>query len=371
MFVYTAGATAIAGDLQVSPTYIGYQIGIAYFAATLCTLFSSSITRRVGAVSALAIAMACLAAGAAVSTFWKLTGMVTGSVIMGLGFGLIPAAASQVLIAVSGKTNRALIFSIKQSGIPVGGMLAALTTPFLTEVWGWRAAGYSVCIASLILFILLFVNRRRWVNVNVTSQSVPLNPLLPLMAVRGSKSLVLLIYMALCYVGVQIVLLTFLSPYFVQDIEISLLEAGYLLAVIQVTGIFGRIVWGWLSDHLQDNFTSMVILGVVMTICCVSIDVISVNLPSAFLILLCVFIGLSAVSWNGVFHAALIEVSPPNDSVQVIAGMAFYVYVAMFVWPPLFAFLIAESGSYTGPFILLALLSLAGVYFGMQARRQR
>ena len=51
MFVYTAGATAIARDLSVSATYIGYQISIAYFAATLCTLFSGGITRRLGAVS--------------------------------------------------------------------------------------------------------------------------------------------------------------------------------------------------------------------------------------------------------------------------------------------------------------------------------
>ncbi len=371
MFVYTAGATAIAGDLEVSATYIGYQISIAYFAATLCTLFSGGLTRRLGAVSCLAVAMIFVSGGAMVTTFWQLSGMFAGSIIMGIGFGLIPASASQVLIAVSVKKNRALIFSIKQSGIPVGGMMAALTTPLFIELWDWRAAGYAVCLSSFLIFVFLCLNRCRWVIEERDRDPVPLNPLLPILAVRGSRSLVLLVYMAACYVGVQIVWLTFLSPFFVEDLDISLLEAGYLLAVIQVTGIFGRITWGWLSDRAQDNFTVMIILGWAMTLCCGAAYFLSGNTPFSVLALLCFFIGFSAVSWNGVFHAALIEVSPPGETVQAIAGMAFYVYIAMFVWPALFAFLIEKSGSYVFPLLSLTLFALGGVYFSWLAKRRR
>ena len=371
MFVYTAGATAIAGDLTVSATYIGYQISVAYFAATLCTLFSGGLTRRLGAVSCLAVAMAFVSVGAVVTTFWQLVGMFAGSIIMGIGFGLIPASASQVLIAVSEKKNRALIFSIKQSGIPVGGMMSALTTPLFIEWWDWRAAGYAVCLSSFLIFVFLFVNRRRWIIEDRDRDPIPLNPLLPILAVRGSRSLVLLAYMAACYVGVQIIWLTFLSPFFVEDLDISLLEAGYLLAVIQVTGIFGRIAWGWLSDRSQDNFTVMIILGWVMALCCGSAYFLSGNTPFSVMALLCFFIGFSAVSWNGVFHAALIEVSTPGETVQAIAGMAFYVYIAMFVWPAFFAFLIEKSGSYVFPLLSLILSALAGVYFSWLAKRRR
>ena len=157
MFVYTAGATAIARDLSVSATYIGYQISIAYFAATLCTLFSGGITRRLGAVSCLAVAMACVAMGAMITTLLQLTGMFIGSIIMGIGFGLIPASASQVLIAVSEEKNRALIFSIKQSGIPVGGMMSALTTPLFIEVSG--LARRRICSLLLKSFGLFFCLR--------------------------------------------------------------------------------------------------------------------------------------------------------------------------------------------------------------------
>ena len=85
----------------------------------------------------------------------------------------------------------------------------------------------------------------------------------------------------------------------------------------------------------------------------------------------CFLIGFSAVSWNGVFHAALIEVSPSGETVQAIAGMAFYVYIAMFVWPALFAFLIEKSGSYVFPLLCLILFALAGVYFSWLAKRRR
>ena len=177
--------------------------------------------------------------------------------------------------------------------------------------------------------------------------------------------------MAACYVAVQIVWLTFLSPFFVEDLDISLLEAGYLLAVIQVTGIFGRITWGWLSDQYQDNFTVMIILGWVMVLCCGAAYFLSGSTPFSVLAVLCFLIGFSAVSWNGVFHAALIEVSPPGETVQAIAGMAFYVYIAMFVWPALFAFLIEKSGSYVFPLLCLILFALAGVYFSWLAKRRQ
>ena len=371
MFVYTAGATAIATDLSVSATYIGYQVGIAYFAATACTLFSGSMTRRWGAVPALALAMAFVSAGAVVTTFWQLAGMFAGSIIMGFGFGLIPAAASQVLIAVTDKTNRAFIFSIKQSGIPIGGLLTALTTPLFTELWGWRAAGYAVSVSCFLISLYLLVNRRRWLIDESGTVPAPFNPLLPLIVLKNSRSLMALTYMSLCYVGIQIVWLAFLSPFFVEELKVSLVQAGYFLAIIQVTGIFGRIFWGWVSDRTQDNFTSMVLLGGVMALCCGSAYFLSEETSFVLLALLCFLVGFSAVSWNGVFHAAMIEVSPPGETVQVIAGMAFYVYIALFIWPAVLAFAIELSGSYALPITSLVIFALGGIYFGRRAKALR
>jgi len=371
MFVYTAGASAISADLNVSATYIGYQIGIAYFAATLCTLYSSGITRRIGCIRSLAAAMALVAVGALATTLWQLAGMFLGSVIMGIGFGLIPASASQVLIAVTDKTNRALIFSIKQSGIPVGGLLAALTTPYFAEAWDWRFAGFAVSVSCVAIFLFLFLNRRRWIIEDASTGSTSFNPFLPLVVLHRSRRLNALILMAICYVGIQIVWLTFMSPFYVEELKISLVEAGFFLAIVQVTGIFGRIFWGWVSDRLQDNFTLMLMLGWLMMICCGSAYFLGGDTPFALFTLLSFAIGFSAVSWNGVFHAALIEVSDPGETVSVIAGMAFYVYIAMFVWPALFALIIDWSGSYVMPVTSLVLFSLGGIYFAWQAKVRR
>ena len=106
----------------------------------------------------------------------------------------------------------------------------------------------------------------------------------------------------------------------------------------------------------------MIILGWVMVLCCGAAYFLSGSTPFSVLAVFCFLIGFSAVSWNGVFHAALIEVSPPGETVQAIAGMAFYVYIAMFVWPALFAFLIEKSGimssRYSVSFVCLVLIFL-------------
>ena len=78
--------------------------------------------------------MACVAMGAIVTTLLQLTGMFIGSIIMGIGL-TDPSIGIPGVDCSIRRENRALIFSIKQSGIPAGGMMFMLTTPLFIEVW--------------------------------------------------------------------------------------------------------------------------------------------------------------------------------------------------------------------------------------------
>ena len=362
MFVYTSGATVVARDLGVPTAYIGYQVGTAYFFAMLCSLFSSTTTRQIGYVQSLALSMFAIAAGAYLTTIWYLTGMAAGSILMGLGFGLIPAASTRLLMSVTTENRRAFIFSIKQSGIPFGGLLAAVITPLVTEQIGWRWAGYVIVVMGLLLSIILILHNERWNIVERETRPISYNPLNPIRVIFRSRALSLLIYMSICYISIQIIWWTYLSPFLVEDLNFGLVEAGTFLAVIQITGIFGRPFWGWLADVLQDNLTAMAILGLIMSVCCMVTPFLTPDTPKILLYVLSILIGISAVSWNGVFHAALLQAAPKGDTIQVIAGMAFFVYVAMFAWPVGFAIAIQITGNYPMTIAIFSIVGLVGTY---------
>jgi predicted MFS family arabinose efflux permease len=371
MFVYTSGATAVAGDLGVPTAYIGYQVGLAYFSATICSLFSGAITRQIGYVQSLALSTFTVAAGAYLTTIWSLAGMAVGSVLMGLGFGLIPAATARLLMSVTTENRRAFIFSIKQSGIPIGGLLAAVTTPTITEQIGWRWAGYIIVVLGLLLTVILIFHQKRWIIEERETRLLSYNPLNPILVIVRNRDLRLLIYMAICYISIQNFWWTYLSPFFVEDLKFGLVEAGIFLAVVQIAGIVGRPFWGWLADVLQDNLTAMAILGVIMTVCCIVAPLLTPETPKALLYLLSMLIGISATSWNGVFHAALLQAAPKGDAILAIAGMAFFVYVAMFAWPIGFAIAIQISGNYPMTIAMFSITGLIGTICAYNLKSNR
>ena len=104
-----AVAPRAALDLGVSPALIGYQVGVIYLGAVLSAL---------GALPMLA----------------------AGGLVMGLGYGLTGPAGSHLLSRAPIARNMNLIFSIKQCGVPIGGILAGLVVPPITVALGWQAA---------------------------------------------------------------------------------------------------------------------------------------------------------------------------------------------------------------------------------------
>jgi MFS family permease len=72
------------------------------------------------------------------SGWWPL--LVLGPIIMGLGYGPSPPAGNRILAETAPARHRSLIFSIKQSGAPLGGALTGLILAPAAAAWGLPAA---------------------------------------------------------------------------------------------------------------------------------------------------------------------------------------------------------------------------------------
>src|SRR5690606_37800322 len=105
--------------------------------------------------------------------------------------------------------SRNLIFSLKQTGVPLGGMAAALVAPPVAHAFGWRTALLVVLVSAIAMLALLQPVRRQWDDDRRAAprrQSGPSILLGGIALVWGHRDLRYLSLTALCYAGVQLCL---------------------------------------------------------------------------------------------------------------------------------------------------------------------
>src|SRR5262249_56944985 len=81
----------------------------------------------------------CLAGLALAASAWPPLVMLGGFVV-GLGYGPTTPASSVILVRAAPPGMFALVFSVKQTGVPAGGVLAGALAPGLIYLLGWQGA---------------------------------------------------------------------------------------------------------------------------------------------------------------------------------------------------------------------------------------
>src|SRR5690606_32123299 len=81
--------------------------------------------------------------------------LVVAALFIGTGTAVSTPASSHVLARHSPPRYAPLIFSIKQTGVPVGVMLAGLLGPLFVSFWGWRGALLGSAALAFALMLIL------------------------------------------------------------------------------------------------------------------------------------------------------------------------------------------------------------------------
>jgi len=176
-------------------------------------------------------------------------------------------------------------------------------------------------------------------------------------------------FASFCYTFVQLCLGTFLVTMMVEEAGYTLVAAGLLLSLTQVSGIAGRIAWGWLTDRTGDGVGILLALNLVMVACCALTVLISPRWPAFALALLFIAFGASAVGWNGIYLAEVAKNSPHGMVSVVTAGASVWNYASVLIGPAAFATLYRSTGSYTITFGWLTIIAVLGLAFISAARR--
>jgi predicted MFS family arabinose efflux permease len=363
-------APAVAQTLGVSAAQVGYQVGVVYLAAMVGSLSASACVGTFGPSRTGQIAMLLDAAGCLVASLATIPAVILGSLLIGGAYGLINPAASELLNRYSPPERRNLIFSIKQTGVPAGGMAAGLIGPTLALAAGWHAVLWAVAAACVIVAVAAQPGRARLDAHRSGRARVGGFSLDALRRVFASAQLRWLVLASFCFSAVQLCVVAFLVALLVEDLGFDLVLAGAVLAAVQVGGAVGRVLWGLAADLLRDGLAVLLGLAVIMLVAAAVVAA-APALPLGVTLAAFVVLGLTAVGWNGVYLSEVARLSP-EQGVSATTGAAMFVtFTGVVVGPALFSALHRPMHSYTAAYALLVAISLAAAVMIAAVRFRR
>lgn len=365
-------APAVAADLEVSPSLVGYQFTLAYMGAMTSSLLVGGFVQRFGAWRTSQCSLGMLAIGHLILMSGHLELMVFGSLATGFGYGMMNPPAMDLLNRVVTPSNRNLVFSVRFTGVPIGGVLASLVAPSLTLAVGWQATMLVVGALGLVLFLAMQPLRARFDANRQPDAAVVRDPLSGLRLVLQSRALRFFAFTGLCFAAVQLSLMSFTVTLLVDEVGWTLVTAGIALSCVQVAGVIGRVSWGVIADRLRSSTAVLILIGSAMAVASLTASQIDAAWPQ-FLVFGFFFVfGIVAVGWNGVFASEAARISPPGAIGHVAGGVLFVTFSGVLFGPVVFSMLYQVTGSYSATFLASAALAALGVVFlGISRRAAR
>jgi predicted MFS family arabinose efflux permease len=367
-------APEIAADFAISPRLIGVFVGLLYVGSSLASLLCGGFIARYGAIRvSQACVLLCAAGLAAVALLppgWALL-LLAAPLLIGIGYGPITPASSQVLARTTPATRMGLVFSVKQTGVPVGTALAGALLPLLALAFGWRAAFFYAAAAGAAIALLAQPTRARLDADREADHRFSLAAIGNLLRlVLRRPALAELALLGLIYAAAQLCLLSFLVVYLTESLGISLVTAGLALSAVSLGGIAGRIAWGTVADRWLSPRVMLGLLGCVAGACAWLTTGFSNGWHPLALYAVCTLYGATALGWNGVQLAEVARHAPPGQAGAVTGTVGFLMFSGVVIGPPLFAGLAALTGSYRAGFAVFGTLSLAcGLWLLLGRRR--
>ena len=151
--------------------------------------------------------------------------------------------------------------------------------------------------------------------------------------------------------------------------EISLSEAGLVMAYTYAAAIAGRVFWGWLADRLSRAAPVLVGLGLLMGLACLGFALLRPGLPLSLLVGLGMLVGASSTGWNGVYLAELARLAGARSAASVTGAALVVTYIGSLVGPLLFGAMIWLAGTQTAAFGVLGALTIIAMLAWSLARR--
>jgi predicted MFS family arabinose efflux permease len=278
--------------------------------------------------------------------------------VAGVGWSVVNPVLGKAIVDLFPTRERGVAMGIKQMGLTVGGVIAALVLPPIAAVLGWRAA---VGVCAVVIGVPALAGWRL---------------LAPLAAARHGAAgesdaapaghwwwlrrpaLLTLFGAGIAFGMLQSALLSYLPLYGVEVLGFTAIAAGVLVAAAQAGGAAARLGLGAASDLWLDSRRPpwLVLSSVIAAVVFATYAVAPVTEP-VLATLLAFGAGVGAHGWVGIYFIASAEAGGPRQA-GLLSGVSFAAIVlGLVLGAPLFGVVLQASDSYRAAWAVFAALS--------------
>lgn len=366
-----AMAPVIQRDLNLSVTQVGLLVTAYYGAQTVGAFPAGGLVDRLGVGWSLVLAQVILIAGAiSLSQANDFAAAFGSCAIMGLGYSLTNPASARGVLEWFPPERRATAMGIKQTGVSIGGVLAAGNGALVTLLsWQsilWIIAGVT---AASALLSLRLAERPSW-RAGGSFRSV----IAHLSEVVRDRNLGLLFAAGGFYNMGQMNFFAYLTLFMREAAQASQPVAGLSLAIAQAASAVGRIGWGVVSDTVFRGKRKTLVVGLCGTAVILLAAMAAVGLwwGVAVGIALALALGLTIASFASLMQTLAVEAVAPRLAGSAMGYSLMGTALGGMVGPPLFGAVVDLTGNFANGWLLTAGLVLVGTFLlGFWFRERR
>jgi MFS family permease len=356
LFSLPAIAPAVAASLHVNGELVGGFVATAYGTGIVSALLSPGLIRRYGGVRATQAVLLAAVGMVLIAATGHLASLALAAVVLGLGYGAAAPASTHLLVPQTPRSVFNMVMSLRQIGVPLGGVLGALILPPLALKVGWRVALLAELGPLVLLLVLMELPRRRWDADRDPYARVFGRVLLAPFALLRDPRIRRLSVASFVYSGMQLCFVAFMTVQLTTTGGFDLVGAGRMLALYQIAGTVSRPIWGWIADKLLSPARTLALHGAGMAVTAVAAGQIAPAWPGLAVVVLAIAAGCTAGGYTGVAYADYAALGGSRRTEATGLGTA-VMFAAVMLIPPSFGIAVTELGSYAIPYAVLALLS--------------
>jgi len=346
-------------DIGVSAAAVGLVTALIYLASVPSALVSGLLVSRIGAIRVSQLCVLFASTGIILISTGDPLIIVIGALVVGIGYGAVTPSSSTVLADQAPKNVRSLIFSIKQSGVPIGGAIAGTLVPFLMYRFGWREAAIITGLIGFFVIVLAQLIQKKIDRPTLRSPELAqsLSLIKPIKFVFADRKLRELAVSSFAFSGMQMSLGSYLVVMLTEQAQLTVAVAGYALSVAMIAGVIGRLFWGGLADYGISPRRVLGFLGFLMGLSASAICFVNSEFSITLVYVLAFFFGASAVGWNGVYIAEVARIAPKGQTGMATGGSLAMTYSGVVLLPTSFWLIYLITNSYIWGFLALGLLT--------------
>jgi MFS family permease len=282
----------------------------------------------------------------------------------GMATGAMNPASVEVLGPRTTPSNAALILSIKQTGVPLGVMIAGALAPAMAVHVGLQAAILYFVAASAVLLVGL-APLARWLNGEAKAPLKgpyrPLGPAKELLTLPRMKEVALV---GAVFCGMQVAFRSFFIIYLVRDLNMNLVTAGLAFSLSQIAGMIGQIGWALVADRFLDIRQTLGTIGFLIGGAAIITAWLVDGSASAWIMIVAIVFGATVAGFMPVLFGEIARRAPAGQAGALTAGLNLFLIGGSIAGPLIFG-AIAYCFGYSVAFFVTGLgtcLAVATVF---------